>query len=140
MENTTLDFEERITVNSNIDKVFDQLVFRFSEGNTGQGKSPMPMKLELYPGGRWYRDTGENEGHLWGFVQSIKSPKLLEFYGQLFMSYPVSNHIIIRLNETENGTEIVFRHTAVGLIEKDHREGLGKGWKEMLLDIKERCE
>jgi hypothetical protein len=50
----------------------------------------MPMKIEPWPGGRWYRDLGDNDGHLWRHVQAIKQPTLLEIYGPLMMSYPVS--------------------------------------------------
>src|SRR6202040_911749 len=46
---------------------------------------PMPMKLEAWPGGRWYRDLGDNNGHFWGVVQAIKRPTLLEITGPLFM-------------------------------------------------------
>ena len=38
----------------------------------------MTMVVEARPGGRWYRDLGGDNGHLWGFVQSIKRPTLLE--------------------------------------------------------------
>ena len=48
--------------------------------------SRMPMILETKPGGRWYRDLGGDNGHHWGFVQSIKRPALLEIWGPLFMS------------------------------------------------------
>jgi len=44
----------------------------------------MPMKLEAWPGGRWYRDLGDNNGHYWGTVQAIKKPTLLEICGPLF--------------------------------------------------------
>ena len=47
----------------------------------------MPMKLEAWPGGRWYRDLGDGNGHFWGHVQAIKRPTLLEISGPLFMSY-----------------------------------------------------
>ncbi len=49
---------------------------------------PLPMKLEAWPGGRWYRDLGDNNGHFWGHVQAIKRPTLLEICGPLIMSYP----------------------------------------------------
>ena len=26
--------------------------------------TPYPLKLEAWPGGRWYRDLGDNTGHL----------------------------------------------------------------------------
>ncbi|HEX3702577.1 MAG TPA: hypothetical protein VHU82_04550 [Vicinamibacterales bacterium] len=34
--------------------------------------------LEAWPGGRWFRDLGDNTGHLWGHVQAIKPPTLPE--------------------------------------------------------------
>ena len=57
------------------------------EGQMPGGK-PFPMKIEPWPGGRWYRDLGNNSGHLWGHVQVIKPPTLLEICGPLMMSYP----------------------------------------------------
>ncbi len=48
----------------------------------------MPMKIEPWPGGRWYRDLGDNNGHFWGHVQAIKRPTLLEITGPLLASYP----------------------------------------------------
>ena len=59
----------------------------------------MPMKLEAWPGGRWYRDLGDNNGHFWGHVQAIKRPTLLEITGPLFMSYAAMNNLQYRLSE-----------------------------------------
>ena len=50
------------------------------------------MKIEAWPGGRWFRALGNNTGHLWDHVQSIKPPKLLEIHGPLFMSTPAISH------------------------------------------------
>ncbi len=47
------------------------------QGQMLDGK-PFPMRIEPWPGGRWYRDLGDNSGHLWGHVQVIKPPTLLE--------------------------------------------------------------
>jgi len=44
----------------------------------------LQMKLEAWPGGRWYRDLGNNMGHFWGHVQAIKAPNLIEICGPLF--------------------------------------------------------
>ena len=49
----------------------------------------MPMMLEAWPGGRWFRDLGNGNGHLWGHVQAIKAPTLLEITGPLMMSFAV---------------------------------------------------
>ena len=56
--------------------------------------------LEPRPGGRWYRDLGGDNGHLWGFVQSIKRPSLLEIWGPLFVSTGATSHPIFRLSES----------------------------------------
>ena len=45
--------EERIA--APIDIVFDTLIEQITEFN-GTPEKPMPMKLEAWPAGRWYRD------------------------------------------------------------------------------------
>ena len=62
------------------------------------------MKLEAWVGGRWFRDLGDNAGHLWGHVQVIKPPKLLEIVGPMMMSFPVASHVQYRLTEQPGGT------------------------------------
>src|SRR5580700_10110646 len=77
---------------------------------------PFPMKIEPWPGGRWYRDLGNNSGHLWGHVQVIKPPALLEIWGPLMMSYPAINHVQYRLKAEGELTRLVFLHRALGSI------------------------
>ena len=93
---------------------------------TPDGK-PLPMVLEPRPGGRWYRDLGGDNGHLWGFVQSIKRPALLEIWGPLFMSTAATSNLMYRLTEVEGGSLITFTHTLVGPFPEDHRPQLGLG-------------
>ncbi len=105
-------------------------------GPEGQmpGGQPFAMKLEPWPGGRWYRDLGPNTvceghaGHLWGHVQVIKPPKLLEIRGPLFMSYPAVNFVRYRFSEENGGTRLEISHQAFGMIPLDHREGVHEGW------------
>ena len=80
---------------------------------TPDGK-PLPMVLEPRPGGRWYRDLGGDNGHLWGFVQSIKRPALLEIWGPLFMSTAATSNMMYRLTETPDGTLIKFTQHSSG--------------------------
>ena len=96
----------------------------------------MSMKLEAWPGGRWFRDLGNNTGHLWGHVQVIKPPKVLEIVGPMMMSYPVASHIQYRLTEEAGGTRLTLTHQALGLIAPDLESGLGQGWGEQLDEIK----
>jgi hypothetical protein len=109
------------------------------EGHMPGGK-PFPMKLEAWPGGRWYRDLGNNSGHLWGHVQVIKPPMLLEICGPLMMSYPAVNHLQYRLKAEGDVTRLVFLHRAMGLILPEHRDGLPQGWQYWLEGIRELAE
>jgi activator of Hsp90 ATPase-like protein len=100
---------------------------------------PMPMKLEPWPGGRWFRDLGDDAGHLWGHVQVIKPPSLLEITGPLFMSYPAVSHVQYRLVEHGRGTRLTLTHRAIGEILPEHREGVNRGWEHMLAGMKARA-
>ena len=55
------------------------------------------MMLEPWPGGRWFRDLGNGNGHFWGQVQAIKAPALLEITGPLMMSFAVASNVQYRL-------------------------------------------
>ena len=104
------------------------------------GGKPLAMRLEAWPGGRWFRDLGNNAGHLWGHVQVIKPPSLLEIYGPMPMSYPAVNHLQYRLTAEGGGTRLKFTHRGIGLIPKEHRDGMGEGWAFWVKRIRERAE
>jgi len=140
IEDLTLNITEEIHVRASLDGTFAALLEQLGPYNeTSEGK-PMPMKLEPWPGGRWYRDLGDNNGHFWGVVQAIKRPALLEFAGPLFMSYPVVSNVQYRLSEANGGTLIRFHHTALGFIPEDYREGMTKGWGHMNEGARKRAE
>jgi len=140
VDQMTLDLVEEIRVNASIDKTFAALLEELGPANLGYQNAPMPMMLEAWPGGRWFRDLGDNNGHFWGVVQAIKKPTLLEICGPLFMSYPVTSNLQYRLTEVDGGTLITFRHTAFGLIPDDHRKGLTEGWNHMHESVRKRAE
>ena len=100
----------------------------------------MNLKLEAWPGGRWFRDLGNDAGHLWGHVQVIKPPKLLELVGPTMMSYPAVSHIQYRLTEQGGGTLLKFTHQAIGLIPAGLQQDLSKGWERMLNDLRAAAE
>ena len=102
--------------------------------------APFPMKIEPWPGGRWYRDLGDNSGHLWGHVQVVKPPTLLEICGPLMMSHPALNHLQYRLKAEGGVTRLAFLHRAVGLILPEHRDGMPEGWQHWLERIRELAE
>jgi uncharacterized protein YndB with AHSA1/START domain len=139
IENLTLNVTQEVHVRASLEATFAALLEQLGPGNDTPDK-PMPMKIEPWPGGRWYRDLGDGNGHFWGQVQAIKRPTLLEITGPLFMSYPVVSNVQYRLTEEDGGTLIRFHHTALGLIQDDHRQGVGKGWTHMLARIRARAE
>jgi uncharacterized protein YndB with AHSA1/START domain len=102
--------------------------------------TPMPFRLEAWPGGRWFRDLGNNSGHLWGHVQVIKPPKLLELCGPLMMSYPAANHLQYRFTSEDDGTRLAFIHRGMGQIPAAHRDGMPEGWGHWVDRIRQRAE
>ena len=140
IEDLTLHITEEIHVRAPLDATFAALLEQLGPLNEVAEDKPMPMKIEPWPGGRWYRDLGDNNGHFWGHVQAIKRPTLLEISGPLFMSYPAVSNLQYRLSEFEGGTLIKFHHTALGLIEDDHRKGVSSGWSFTHARLKARAE
>lgn len=140
IEDLTLTVKEEIHVRASIAKTFEALLEQLGPMNEVPEVGPMPMKLEAWPGGRWFRDLGGENGHFWAHVQAIKRPTLLELVGPLFMSYPVSSNLQYRLTEEPVGTLIKFRHLALGLIEDDHRKGVVKGWSTIHARVKAAAE
>ncbi len=136
IEDLTLDLSQAIEIAAPIGDAYDALIRRITVHSTrGGDDTPMPMKLEQWPGGRWYRDLGDQQGHLWGFVQVIKPPTLIELHGPMFMSYPAINHIQFRLTETDTGCQLALHHRVIGIVPQEHREGIGHGWTKMLEDV-----
>jgi len=140
LEDLTLNITEEIDVRASLERTFQALLEQLGPHNEMLDGTPMPMKLEPWPGGRWFRDLGGDNGHFWGTVQAIKRPTLLEFCGPLFMSYPVLSNVQYRLSESQGGTLIKFRHSALGLIEEQHRANTVKGWAHMNAGAKKRAE
>lgn len=103
---------------------------------------PLPMKIEPWPGGRWFRDFGNNSGHLWGHVQSFKAPTLLELYGPLFLSTGAISTVQYRLTTERGATRIAFAHRGVGQIPPELRDGLQirAGWENLLKRTREAAE
>lgn len=130
VENLTLNLALETHVRASLAATFDALLEQIGPHNETHEGKPLAMKLEPRPGGRWYRDLGEDNGHFWGYVQAIKRPTLLEISGPLFMSFPAISNLQYRLTEVDGGTLITFRHTALGFIPDDYMDKMPQGWKE----------
>ncbi len=135
-----LDIQQTIEIKTDIGTAFKAMLAELGPDNKMPDGTPMQMVLEAFPGGRWMRDLGDNDGHLWGHVQVIKAPTLLEITGPMFMSYPAVSHIQFRLTEEANHTLLSLRHQAMGLIQEDHRQGVTMGWASKLQGVRDHAE
>ncbi len=140
IDSLSLSVTQEIRVNAPIDVTFDALLEQLGPANEKPDGTPMPMKLEPRPGGRWFRDMGGDNGHFWANVQAIHRPTLIEFAGPLFMSYPVANNVQYRLEEEGDVTVIHFQHSGFGLIQEQHRKGVVVGWGYMNDQARKRAE
>jgi len=140
IENLSLNITEELLVRSSLTATFAALLEEMGPSNEGHHRAPMPMTLEPWPGGRWFRDLGEHDGHLWGYVQAIKRPTLLEITGPLMMSFAVASNLQYRLKETDGGTLLTLRHTALGLFPDGYRDALSQGWPLLFDRIRRRVE
>ncbi len=133
----TLNITREIEIAAPIEIAFEAMLHEIGPGSEMMDGKPFPMVIEAWPGGRWYRDLGDKSGHLWGHVQVIKPPTLLELCGPLFMSFPATNHVQYRLTASGAGTRLSFSHRAMGPIPDEVRQNVGKGWEWKLKHIDE---
>jgi hypothetical protein len=140
VDQPTFTITEEIFVRASIDATFDSLITQMGRQNETPDGKPMPMMIETKPGGRWYRDLGGDNGHLWGFVQSIRRPALLEIWGPLFMSTAAANNLIYRLTEVDGGTMISFKHTLLGPVPDEFRQHMAPGWSAIHDRVKRQAE
>lgn len=139
----TLEIVKEETITASMEIVFETLLEQLGPFNETPDGSSLPMKIEAWPGGRWYRDLGNNTGHFWGHIQAIKPPALLEICGPLFMSYPAISNLQYRLTEQNGVTRLKFVHRAMGLISQEHFEGTrsaNSGWSHVMARVRKGAE
>ena len=136
----TLEIQKSIAIAAPIEIAFEAMLDELGPDAQMMDGKAMPFKLEAWPGGRWFRDLGNDAGHLWGHVQVIKPPNLLEIWGPLMMSYPAANHLQYRLTAEGSGTRLAFLHRGMGLILPGHRGGMPEGWAHWIDKIRDRAE
>ena len=140
LDNLTLNVSQEVHVRASLEATFDALLEQMGPGNETPDGTSLQMTIEAWPGGRWFRDLGQGNGHFWGHVQAIKRPTLLEITGPLFMSSPVVSNVQYRLKQVDGGTLMTFRHSAFGFIPDEHKAGLVQGWTPLLDRIRRHAE
>src|SRR4051794_16269580 len=61
LDNLTLSVTQEILVRSSVGTTFAALLEQMGPGNEGHDGRPLPMTLEAWPGGRWFRDLGNRD-------------------------------------------------------------------------------
>ncbi len=140
LEDITFTLSQEIHVQAPLEITFAALLEQLGPGNETLDGRSLRLKIEPWPGGRWYRDLGDGNGHLWAHVQAIKRPTLLEFSGPIFASFPLVNNVQYRLREVDGGTVIAFRHTALGLLTQEHKLEMPDGWGHMHERVRKYAE
>lgn len=140
VESLSLQINQEIRVRASIEVTFAALLEQLGPSNERADGTPLQTKIEPWPGGRWFRDMGDGNGHFWAVVQAIKRPTLLEFAGPLFMSYPVVNNVQYRLSEEGGETLIQFSHSGFGLIQDEHKKNVVAGWGYVHDHVRMRAE
>jgi uncharacterized protein YndB with AHSA1/START domain len=136
----TINVLKDIEIAAPLEITFEALLEQNGPAGKMMDGKPFPMVIEPWPGGRWYRDLGNNVGHFWGHVQVIKPPTLLELCGPMFMSYAGINHVQYRLTAEGDGTRLNLTHRAFGQIPQEVKEGLDKGWDYRLQQVRKIAE
>ena len=140
LQDLSIRIVEETHVRASVATTFEALLEELGPENKGYEGVPMPLTLEAWPGGRWFRDLGNGNGHLWGHVQAIKRPNLIEIVGPLMMSFAVASNVQYRLTPKDGGTLITLHHTALGLFPDGYREALTQGFPLVLDRVKRRLE
>ena len=132
---SSLRIERSIHIDAPVEVVFDSVLAQLGPESEAPDGTNMQLILETWPGGRWYRDLGDQTGHWWGTVQVIKPPKLIEIAGPMFMSYPAVSHLQYRLTDSGSGATLDFLHRAFGELTDEHVQGVTSGWDHQLSRI-----
>lgn len=127
--------EQSVEIDATPEVIFESILDEMLALPDGKGGG-LTFKLEAWPGGRWFRDLGNNAGHFWGHVQVIKPPTVLEIYGPLMISSAAVSHVSYRV-KSENGVNTLsITHRIFGDFDPKIPEMVGGGWKMIIENIR----
>jgi uncharacterized protein YndB with AHSA1/START domain len=136
----TIEITKEQTIDAPIEITWQAVLEQLGPESQMPDGTPFPFKLEPRIGGRWFRDLGNDTGHLWGHVQVIKPPKLLEIWGPMMMSFAAVNHLQYRLTAEGKTTRFKLTHRGMGLIPPEVREGMTEGFEFWVKRVKQLAE
>ncbi|MDB5326930.1 MAG: hypothetical protein JWM57_2499 [Phycisphaerales bacterium] len=130
--------EKSTTIDASPEVIFESILEDMQGIPDAQGK-PMDFKLEAFPGGRWYRDLGNNAGHFWGHVQVIKPPTLIEVFGPLMISSAAVSHVTYRVKSEGGKQTLTITHKIFGDFDPSMPGKVDGGWQMAIDRIQARA-
>jgi uncharacterized protein YndB with AHSA1/START domain len=131
--NHEINFALDIEINATPDRVWRALTAETEQWWVSSTADSLRLTLEPRPGGRLFRDLGQDAGHLWAFVQVIKPPKLLELVGPMFTSLAINHHVAFRLEPKADATIVKYSHRAFGPIPPEFGQRVAQGTRDHVL-------
>ncbi|ADV82846.1 SRPBCC family protein [Terriglobus saanensis] len=138
----TLQIVKEEQIAAPIEVVFEEMLEEMGSRYKGPNGVSLQLKIEPWPGGRWFRDLGNNAGYFWAHVQSIKPPTFLEFYGPMFMSSTTISQVQFRLVEESGFVRVNMIHRVLGQIPQVFSDGihLEERWSAILQAVHDSAE
>ena len=130
--------ERTIEIDAPPGAIFDSILQDMADIRGPDGEA-MNFKLEAFPGGRWYRDLGNNAGHLWGHVQVIKPPLVIEIFGPLMISSAALSHVTYRVGTDGPVNTLKITHKLFGDFDPKIPDMVGGGWLKAAERIKAKA-
>ena len=100
----------------------------------------MPMKLEPVPGGRWYRDLGNNNGHCGRTCRPSSGPRCWRLPGRSCLVLPGREQPPVPAQRKPRR----HRHPVPALCVRPHRrrppQSVSGGWNYILERVRKRAE
>ena len=113
LEVQQLDFSKVVDIAAPLDITWESVLLELGPESVIDNK-PYPFVFEAWPGGRWFRDLGNNTGHLWGHVQDRLTP-----------------------DADAGTTRMTLTHRAYGLMPTEFMKGVDEGWSSGVKRIAE---
>lgn len=96
-------------------------------------KGGLPMKLETFPGGRFYEGDDDGDGLLWGRVLQVVRPDIIRVEEPMGnMPLPRTGAHIYELSSDGDHTVVKLTCQQMGQLSEKDRDCLESGWRELL--------
>jgi hypothetical protein len=136
----TLDITEEIRVAAPLDKAFAALLEELGPANRGQNDVPMPMMLEAWPGGRWFRDLGNGNGTPVGPCTGHQGAGAARDHGAAVDVLRRRVERAVPPQGENGGTIITLKHSAFGRFPDGYGAPASQGWKNIFARVRQRVE